>query len=37
MSEPMKLYSYEVTDGMESAPVRAMLGTVGMRVSGRWV
>jgi hypothetical protein len=31
----MKPHSYEVTDGMESAPVRAMLGTVGMRVSGR--
>jgi hypothetical protein len=31
----MKPHSDDVTDGMESAPIRAMLGRVGMRVSGR--
>jgi dihydroxy-acid dehydratase len=30
MAEPMKPHSYEVTDGMERAPARAMLRAVGM-------
>ncbi len=35
MSEPMKPHSYEVTDGMERAPARAMLRAVGM-TDGDW-